>query len=53
VSVRELIACWNVPSLLPSSTLTVLSEELATARSRTPSLLKSPVTTAWGFEPTS
>jgi len=37
----------------PSRTLTVLPPEFATARSRKPSLLKSPTTTAWGDAPTS
>jgi len=39
------------PSPLPSSTVTELLPEFATARSRLPSLLKSPATMEVGFTP--
>ena len=42
---------WKVPSPLPSSTLTVLEEKFATARSGVPSPLRSPIATEKGLMP--
>ena len=46
-----LIAAWNVPLALPSSTLTVPLPVFATAMSSKESLLKSAVAMAWGSVP--
>src|SRR5262249_5073104 len=52
--VWKLRASWKVPSPLPSSTVTVPGKaELATARSGTPSPLKSPTATELGLTPAS
>src|SRR5207302_875022 len=46
------VAVRKVPSPLPSSTETSLDPPLATARSRWPSPLKSPMATEYGLAPT-
>ena len=43
------LAVWKVPSPLPNSTETVFELELATARSASPSWLKSPTATEVGL----
>src|SRR5207244_127124 len=48
----KFLAGVKVPSPLPSSTETSLDPPLATARSRWPSPLKSPMATEYGLAPT-